>query len=113
MEESEKEITMEKTWNIRNISLPSWTQDDDLHGTCDKKDTPLELGTDLEHLPEVPKPTMTTAWVSVVKDWTPAMTVKAWPMLDWIINNHGEIEAAEWICTKSTKFFTLVLTSIL
>ena len=111
MEESEKVITMEKTWNIRNISLPAWTQDDDLYGTCDKKEALSELGTDLEHLPEVPELVVATDWVSVVKNWTPEMTLKAWPMLDWIIKNHSETEAAEWVCTKSTKFFTLDLTS--
>ena len=111
MDESEKEITMVKTWNIRNILLPAWTQEDDLYGTCNEKEVTQEHGTNLEHFLEVDESPLATDWIPVVKSWTPEMTVKAWPMIDWIIRNHSEIEAAEWVCTKSTKFFTLDLTS--
>ena len=129
MEKENKQI--EITSKRRNILLPDWTEDDidqDLANvpSFDEKD-----GTDLEQTQkesifvenqqkttenrpepvEADQPVNVPEWVAVVTSWTPEQTVKAFPIIDQLINEYGESVAIEYTCKKSKYFFEKDLTS--
>ena len=115
MENNSQQI--EKTRNIRNILLPDWTQEEILQEVkcVPKVFQNLEQNTEQQEQTEQqtdPVPAMVIPqWVAIVQNWTPKMTVLAWPKINQIIDQYGEESAAAWVCEQSIKFFGKHLTS--
>lgn len=112
MENNREQI--EKTRNIRNILLPDWTQDENLQEVegVPKVFQNLEQNTEqTEQQPEPVSAMVIPQWVAIVQNWTPKMTVLAWPKINQIIDQYGEESAAAWVCEQSIKFFGKHLTS--
>lgn len=106
---------MKKVGTSGTVVLPSWTQTIDQQEDRQEKtafQSVPSLEQKLEH-PEQPAKDRhpVPRWVGIVKQWTPAMTVLAWPVIDWIIREDGETEAAKWVYDESAKFFEKQLTS--
>lgn len=112
MENNREQI--EKTRNIRNILLPDWTQDEipqEVEGVP-KVFQNLEQNTEqAEQQSEAVPALVIPQWVAIVQNWTPKMTVLAWPKINQIIDQYGEESAAAWVCEQSIKFFGKHLTS--
>lgn len=112
MENNSQQI--EKTRNIRNILLPDWTQE---VIPQEVEDVPkvfqnLEQNTEqTEQQSEAVPALVIPQWVAIVQNWTPKMTVLAWPKINQIIDQYGEESAAAWVCEQSIKFFGKHLTS--
>lgn len=112
MENNSQQI--EKTRNIRNILLPDWTQE---VIPQEFEDVPkvfqnLEQNTEqTEQQSEAVPALVIPQWVAIVQNWTPKMTVLAWPKINQIIDQYGEESAAAWVCEQSIKFFGKHLTS--
>lgn len=112
MENNREQI--EKTRNIRNILLPDWTQEENLQEVegVPKVFQNLEQNTEqTEQQPEPVSAMVIPQWVAIVQNWTPKMTVLAWPKINQIIDQYGEESAAAWVCEQSIKFFGKHLTS--
>lgn len=112
MENNREQI--EKTRNIRNILLPDWTQEENLQEVegVPKVFQNLEQNTEQTEQQPEPVPAMEIPqWVAIVQNWTPKMTVLAWPKINQIIDQYGEESAAAWVCEQSIKFFGKHLTS--
>lgn len=112
MENNREQI--EKTRNIRNILLPDWTQEENLQEVegVPKVFQNLEQNTEQTEQQPEPVPAMVIPqWVAIVQNWTPKMTVLAWPKINQIIDQYGEESAAAWVCEQSIKFFGKHLTS--
>lgn len=112
MENNREQI--EKTRNIRNILLPDWTQEEILQEVegVPKVFQNLEQNTEQQEQQIDSVPAMVIPqWVAIVQNWTPKMTVLAWPKINQIIDQHGEESAAAWVCEQSIKFFRKHLTS--
>lgn len=112
MENNSQQI--EKTRNIRNILLPDWTQDEIPQEVEDvpKVFQNLEQNTEqTEQQTEAAPALVIPQWVEIVQNWTPKMTVLAWPKINQIIDQYGEESAAAWVCEQSIKFFGKHLTS--
>lgn len=112
MENNKEQI--EKTRNIRNILLPDWTQEEILQEVkcVPKVFQNLEQNTEqTEQQSEAVPALVIPQWVAIVQNWTPKMTVLAWPKINQIIDQYGEESAAAWVCEQSIKFFGKHLTS--
>lgn len=112
MENNREQI--EKTRNIRNILLPDWTQEEILQEVegVPKVFQNLEQNTEqTEQQSEAVPALVIPQWVAIVQNWTPKMTVLAWPKINQIIDQYGEESAAAWVCEQSIKFFGKHLTS--
>ena len=112
MENNKEQI--EKTRNIRNILLPDWTQEEIPQEVEDvpKVFQNLEQNTEqTEQQSEAVPALVIPQWVAIVQNWTPKMTVLAWPKINQIIDQYGEESAAAWVCEQSIKFFGKHLTS--
>lgn len=115
MENNREQI--EKTRNIRNILLPDWTQEEILQEVegVPKVFQNLEQNTEQQEQTEQqtdPVPAIVIPqWVAIVQNWTPKMTVLAWPKINQIIDQYGEESAAAWVCEQSINFFGKHLTS--
>ena len=112
MENNSQQI--EKTRNIRNILLPDWTQEEILQEVkcVPKVFKNLEQNTEqTEQQSEAVPALVIPQWVEIVQNWTPKMTVLAWPKINQIIDQYGEESAAAWVCEQSIKFFGKHLTS--
>lgn len=112
MENNREQI--EKTRNIRNILLPDWTQEEIPQEVEDvpKVFQNLEQNTEqTEQQSEAVPALVIPQWVAIVQNWTPKMTVLAWPKINQIIDQYGEESAAAWVCEQSIKFFGKHLTS--
>lgn len=106
---------MKKHGTSGTVLLPSWTQEqytqEDKHEKEAFQNVPsLEQNTEHAQVAELDRHEV-PKWVGVVRQWTPEMTVKAWPVIEWIIREDGESEAIEWTCNESAKFFRFDLTS--
>jgi len=111
MENNKEQI--EKTRNIRNILLPDWTQEDILQEVkcVPKVFQNSEQNTEqTEQQSEAVPALVIPQWVAIVQNWTPKMTVLAWPKINQIIDQYGEESAAAWVCEQSIKFFGKHLT---
>ena len=112
MENNKEQI--EKTRNIRKILLPDWTQEEILQEVegVPKVFQNLEQNTEqTEQQSEAVPALVIPQWVAIVQNWTPKMTVLAWPKINQIIDQYGEESAAAWVCEQSIKFFGKHLTS--
>ena len=112
MENNKEQI--EKTRNIRNILLADWTQEDILQEVkcVPKVFQNSEQNTEqTEQQSEAVPALVIPQWVAIVQNWTPKMTVLAWPKINQIIDQYGEESAAAWVCEQSIKFFGKHLTS--
>lgn len=96
---------MKKVGTSGTLALPQWTQE------VDQQEDKKEIGT-FQSVPKLEQklehfgtPCQVPKWVPIVKAWTPRQTAAAWPVIDWIIREDGETEAAAWVYEQSAEFF--------
>lgn len=100
----------EKSRNIRNIFLPDWTESEDRQEVVSVPE-PFQLLENTEQNTEQAETGRFPQWVTIVKSWTPEMTVLAWPKINQIIEHADETTAIAWVCNNSHIFFEKHLTS--